>query len=141
MQRTFFILMTARKEEESGLTEDSKEAISFVKSLLRSREAIISVDSHAKESVELLRKYLKKYQPQMTAEIVDQAIQKAEYKFLYVKPYLIFGDRIYRDGHKNGKSGCKKLYSGNDSEIFWNELTVLVPGDGCDCFIRENFYS
>lgn len=123
--KNIFILMTARKEEESGLTEDSKEAISFVKSLLRSREAIISVDSHAKESVELLRKYLKKYQPQMTAEIVDQAIQKAEYKFLYVKPYLIFGDRIYRDGHKTAKAVAKNYIQEMIQRYFGMSLQYL----------------
>lgn len=149
--KNIFIVLTSRKESENNISDISREAIGIAKSKIDDASALISIESHDENYYSLLEKYVYSMNPCLEKEVVSNIIERAQNKFLYIRPFMTFGDVIYagdnyeaRNVAHNYITSLMKMYFGISQnnlyiimsaialldEVSLHEIGHLILGDG-----------
>lgn len=101
-----YIVLLSRKSDEAGLPDVAKECIALSE---KKAGQICKISSTDENYVNLLKKYIKKNYKGITDIDAEDIIKRAQYKFLYIHPYIALGEIIIKDKERiNAYSVAKK---------------------------------
>ena len=84
-----FIILLSRFEDEKTLIGQSSR---YVQAADRKSDSVIELRRQEPENILLLKKYIDQYIPE--CDYADELIAKADYRFLYLKPYVLLDRSI-----------------------------------------------
>lgn len=102
-----YIILLSRTKEEEQLPEVTKRCIDVAE---EKAGMIFKVDSENKEYLSLLRKFVIDNYKSVPEEKVAEIIDYAERKFLYIKPYMAFGNKVFVGNEKNSAYSVAQKY-------------------------------
>lgn len=102
-----YIIFLSRTKEEERLPEVAKRCIDVAE---EKAGMIFEVDSENEDYLSLLRKFLRNNYKSVPEEKVAEIIDYAERKFLYIKPYMALGNKVFAENEKNSAYSVAQKY-------------------------------
>lgn len=126
-----YIVLLSRTKEEESLPDVARECVDISE---QKAGKIFAVDSDNKEYISLLKKYIMCNYKGMSETACEDIMERAQRKFLYVQPYMAFGDAVMKtDGEitadtvaENYVTELKKMYRGVSSNTLQLILSAIA---------------
>lgn len=118
-----YVILLSRKSDEKDLPDIAKKCIQIAEEKTKN---VCKIDSHNEQYLQLLKEYIQSNYQNISDEKANKIIEKAQYKFLYIHPYMALGDAILNTGDtikaydvaKNYINILQKKYCGISSKLF-----------------------
>ena len=126
-----YIVLLSRTKEEESLPDVARECVDISE---QKAGSLFTVDSDNKEYIKLLKKYITRNYKGISETACEDIMERAKRKFLYVQPYMAFGDAVMKtDGEitayavaENYVTELKKMYRGVSSNTLQLILSAIA---------------
>ena len=126
-----YIVLLSRTKEEESLPDVARECVDISE---QKAGRIFTVDNNNVDYIKLLKKYITDNYKGISETACEDIMERAQRKFLYVQPYMAFGDAVMKtDGEitadtvaENYVTELKKMYRGVSSNTLQLILSAIA---------------